>query len=126
MRKIALLLPLFLSACSLYESDGRKFLENNLSTIGVKISAYVEKCDFEPVSLEDWQSIKSTEDAQVFAGGEGYQLRVLPLADMTFHCDYRLPNAKSLFEHSADAAADTVQRLKATAPKASDKGESSF
>ena len=123
--KPLLLLPL-LSACSLYRSEGRKTLEGDLSTIGVTISSYVETCDFQNAPLMDGRLLKETELALTYAfDSDEFQMRVVPLADDSFRCDYKFPNAKLMFEQT-DAAVDyTLERLSAAALKASNQSESS-
>lgn len=112
---LLLLLPL-LSACSLYRSEGRKTLEGDLSAIGVTISSYVQTCDFTNAQLIDGQLLKKSDLALTYAlNSEEFQMRVVPLADDSFHCDYKFPNAKLMFEQT-DAAVDyTLDRLDAAA-----------
>ncbi len=124
-RWIAIPICLSLSACSVYRSDGRKFLESNLNTIGVKISAYVEACDYAPVANGEWQPLKQTELADVYSGGEEFGLRVIPRDAPDFHCDYRLPNAKMAFEQTDAAITHTLEQLAAT-PKPSAEDRSSL
>jgi hypothetical protein len=111
------LLPL---SCSVYRSDGRKFLESDLGTIGVSVQAYVQACDRSASDDDKWQPLENGDQAELFKTDDGnYDLRVIPLADQNFHCDYRFPSPNEMSKKIDDAIEYTLEQLNSAPLKTS-------
>ena len=91
------------SACSLYQSEGRKFLEKQ----GLEYSAAaanLQSCDHEPLG-EEWLKVFGTDSAAVFSSeSQEFVLRIMPLqANPAFSCMYRFSSVQEMIERT-DAA----------------------
>lgn len=108
MRKLLwLLTALTTSACSLYQSEGRKFLEKQaFEFAGASAQQFQTACNNEG-SSRAWVKISETAHATVFVhDSDGFELRVFPIDDPSgFHCDYSFPSAQEMFEKT-EAAVD--------------------
>ena len=106
-----LLIP-FLLGCSVYQSDGRKFVESQgLQWAGYSALANLQTCDHE-LSRPAWLMIESNPRADLYVyEGDGYQMRVQPVQDETFSCYYRFASAQELYEKTSDAVALTMTKL---------------
>jgi hypothetical protein len=101
-----------LCACSVYESEGRKFLEQQgLQFAGVAAQANLLSCSHDaPTSA--WVLLEKTEKAQAYAReSETYDLRVVPATDSTYSCYYRFSSAQEMYEKTPDAIDLTIHRL---------------
>ena len=86
----ALISVLLLTGCSIYESQGRKFLESQaLEYAGVSAQDNLQSCDHEQTAAP-WVLLQRDENAEVLAlDGAGYEMRVVPNEDPTFACQFR-------------------------------------
>jgi hypothetical protein len=101
-----------LSACSIYESQGRKFLEENASTSGcpscVSAQANLLSCDRNP-STTAWTPLESNPRANLWASeGENFELRVSPTDDTEYNCYFRFSSAQEMYAKSDSAIALTL------------------
>jgi len=107
MRKLFVLsIATILSSCSLYQSEGRKFLEQQgFEYAGVSAQAYLRDCQ-EAKPTEGWVKLTETPLARVYVHEtDSFEMRVLPNQDnlSDFHCDYQFPSAKDMMEQTSAA-----------------------
>ncbi|MGE0528797.1 MAG: hypothetical protein AB7G93_14745 [Bdellovibrionales bacterium] len=99
------------SACSLYQSEGRKFLEKEaFEFAGAAAQAHLTGCDSSPMGPH-WILLQSTSLAQVYANeGDGFQLGVLPLSEdeSLFNCRFQFESAQEMYEQTAAAIDLTI------------------
>lgn len=108
------LLLLTLTGCSLYQSPGRKFLENQAFEFsGASAKAHLQACQ-QDATTTGWIEFSTNVRAHVFSKDSGaYELRVIP-ADATvlsmqpYSCDYKFSSAQEMFEKASAAEAYTL------------------
>lgn len=110
---LALTTVSLLGACSLYQSAGRKFLEQQaLEFSGAAAQAHLVGCG-QPAA-GNWMKMTQTPLATVFAHESGgFEMRVLPTENQTFACDYRFASAQEMYEKTSAAIDLTVANLHA-------------
>jgi hypothetical protein len=102
-----LALSFSLSACSLYQSDGRKELEKN--AVGLATAqAYITGCEWGLPSKE-YLRVSSNEDAVVYASErEDFSMAVVP-SEAPYSCNYRFHSAQEMIELTDSAIEITLQ-----------------
>ncbi|NJL26295.1 MAG: hypothetical protein HC902_14865, partial [Calothrix sp. SM1_5_4] len=101
MRILCCLGFLLLGACSIYQSEGRKFLEKQAYEFAGKTAqANLLGCQSHTVVGSDWAHMSDSPLAQVYVSeSESFELRVFPVeAEDGFACDYRFSSAQEMFE----------------------------
>ncbi len=83
---------LFLGACSVYQSDGRKFLEKEAFEYS-GAQAYLLKCPGAEADVRDLELTHSDSRAQVFRFKNSQNIRVLTHQQPAYACDYGFANA---------------------------------
>jgi hypothetical protein len=102
---LALSFPL--SACSLYQSDGRKALEKNAAGLA-SAQSYMTACEWSLPSQE-YLLVSSNEDADVYASErEEFSMAVVP-SDAPYSCNYRFHSAQEMIELTDSAVEITLQ-----------------
>ncbi|HMN70176.1 MAG TPA: hypothetical protein PKC28_16675 [Bdellovibrionales bacterium] len=97
-----------LTACSAYQSEGRKFLEKRAFEYAEEnrdsAMAHWQGCDSRTLN-ENWTLLSETPQARVFSDeNEEFSMRVQALgAPEGFSCAYRFSSAQDMIEH-VDAA----------------------
>lgn len=111
MRYVLLSFALTLSACSLYQSDGRKFLEKEAFSFA-KASASLQGCG-EELADERWAKISSSHNADVYSSEElDYTLRVIPAqSEKPFSCTYRFTSVQEMMDHTEEAVLFTLDQM---------------
>lgn len=115
---------LFLSACSVYRSDGRKFLEKRAYEYS-GVEAYREQC-LAPVPTAGFALIHGSEHAEVYAlepnDKSQSRMRVAtpnagqsPVGTSPYGCDYGFTNQQELSSKMAPAIEQTVDRSNSSA-----------
>jgi hypothetical protein len=117
-----------ITSCSVYRSDGRKFLESGLSTVGVSVQSNWIGCDRLPDVVPGmWEAFESTEQVNVLKGeGELFDMRVIPWRDSDFHCDYRFTSAEEMYKKTEAAIAHTLEQFQPSALKSRGESESTL
>jgi hypothetical protein len=113
LRLILLTSFIFIAGCSLYQSDGRKFLEKQaLDYAGVSAQTNLQGCANETMS-EDWQKASETEDAVVLISDkEEFLMRVMPTARQDgYVCSFKFASAQEMVERTDSAIAITLIHL---------------
>jgi hypothetical protein len=106
------------TGCSVYESDGRKFLERNLDSIGVSVQSNLTRCDHEPTQ-ESWTLLEERADSVVYSSDEeGFRLKITTTLDPAFNCYFKFSSAQEMYEKVQAACERTVQELSDSTPKA--------
>jgi hypothetical protein len=105
-----------LSACSIYQSDGRKFLEKQAYEFaGVDAQQNLLGCQSgSDSSAGQWTQLSHTQLARVFVHEtDDFELRVVPITsdDSAFSCDYGFTSAQEMFEKTPAAVDLTILRL---------------
>ena len=97
-----------LGACSLYQSDARKFLEKQaFEYAGKSASAYLTGCDEELLG-EEWLMVSRTDSARIYASEiEEFTMKV-KLQGGTFSCAFRFNSAQEMIEQTPAAIDLTV------------------
>jgi hypothetical protein len=110
-----LLLPL--CACSLYQSEGRKFLEKQaFEYAGVSAQANLLSCQSSAAN-DRFRLIRTETRALVYAHPEKpLQIRVVPLVDRRYDCDYGFTTDEELDAKVSSAIELTLQHLSSEAP----------
>lgn len=93
-----------LSGCSVYESDGRKYLEQTGLTFSHKSgqSAYIA-CSTE-VPEGNWVAFEKTENAQLSTNdSENFELLVTPIGLNAINCYFKFSSAREMYENSSSA-----------------------
>lgn len=114
MKALVFLLAGFTVACSIYQSPGRKYLEqNSYAFAGVAAQPNLLGCD--PPSAEiAWQSQSKSEETELYGlDTDAGALRV-NLASPEFGCEFRFSGANERQERTADAIALTKSRASET------------
>lgn len=95
-----------LSACSLYQSDGRKALEKNAAGLAAA-QAYVIACDWNLPTAE-YLRVSSNNEASVYASErEDFTMAVVP-SDAFYSCTYRFHSAQEMIELTESAIEMTL------------------
>jgi len=100
-----ILIPL-LSACSLYESSGRKFLEQEGQSFAQNgaTSAFAGCGKKTAARSSDWTLFEKSNDADVYQSeNEGYQLLVEPVVNNDVQCLFKFQSAAEMYQDSASA-----------------------
>jgi hypothetical protein len=116
-----LLLALSLSACSVYESSGRKYLESNaysccspgLQADSAAAQKYLVGCDRSDLS-ETWQLSDKNQLAEVYRSNDTLDLRVRPLNDPGLSCTFRFANESDLSALTNSAIDLTILQVTAS------------
>ena len=111
-----LILAVTLSGCTVYESDGRKYLESNAySCCAAGLHAdtptaqkILLRCDHSTQS-ESWQLSEKTQLAEVYRNG--LDLRVRPFNDTQFNCDFHFADESDLESKTASAIDLTILQV---------------
>lgn len=105
---------MLLGACSLYQSAGRKFLEQQAFEFsGAAAQAHLVGCG-QPTVGGSWMKMSQTPAATVYAHETGdFEMRVLPTESEHFACDYRFSSAQEMYEKTNAAIDLTVANLHA-------------
>ena len=108
-------LLLYLTGCSLYESDGRKFLETSSYTFaGVAAQSTCSQESPQDKGNRQWVELSNTDDARVLAHeNDSYELRVIPshqTGAKEFGCTYPFATAQDLYRMTPDAVRLTIQK----------------
>lgn len=104
------------TGCSVYESDGRKFLERRLDSIGVSVQGNFTHCDHE--TTESWTLLEKREDSWAYSSDDdGFALKVATTEDPTFNCYFKFNSAQEMYEKVQAACDKTVQELIDSTPK---------
>jgi hypothetical protein len=94
-----------ISGCSIYESDGRKFLEDNAIQLhdGTLSSSNVK--GWGPTdSTTAWVSLEKTPQAEALVNeGSGFELQVTPLAQSQSSCFFQFSSEQERNEKLAAA-----------------------
>jgi hypothetical protein len=102
-----------LSACSIYQSDGRKFLEKRAYEYA-GVEGFREQCQ-EPAETANLAVIGGDSRAQVFALEASEtapnRMRVVVLGDRPYGCDYGFTNPDEMTSKIPPAIELTVDRL---------------
>lgn len=101
-----LILSFTMIACSVYQSDGREYLEKNAFQLANSTAqAHLLGCRYGHTNENSWIVIQETNAARVLASeNDEFQMRVMPKASAAdYHCDYRFNSAQELYEKSASA-----------------------
>lgn len=113
-KSVVLTLIFSLCACSVYQSDGRKFLEKNAYAFAgvsaLQAQPYLLSCQNEPAAAP-WVEQSRTSEAEIFEN-EGFALRIQPLQATDFTCDYLFSSAQQLVEMTDNAVALTMAKYK--------------
>lgn len=102
---------LLLTACSIYRSDGRKFLEERAYEYS-GASAYAALRSCQPTAEEQGTTLisESTLSRAVrVEGGDTPSLRIIPRSGRPFSCDYGFTNDADLGPLIPEAEALTLQ-----------------
>ncbi len=105
------------AACSLYQSDSRKFLEKQAFEYDAA-SAYLVSCPIEPIASE-WEVSAETESAKIFENQKiDFAIRILPSQqEGQFSCIYRFTSAQEMIE-KMDAAIELTRVYMGLSPGA--------
>lgn len=100
------------AACSLYQSDGRKFLEKQAVQYSRSASVNSQGCGSETMG-EDWLKTSETESAEVFSNDAiDYTLRVVPrMTTGSFHCTYQFASVQEMIERTDSAIDLTLEQI---------------
>ena len=100
------------TGCSLYESDGRKFLESNaFGYAGVGAQANLQGCN-RPENQTNWVLMSQDDRAELYsAESETYQMRVALKDNSNFNCDFSFKSAREMFDKTNEAEDLTVHQL---------------
>jgi hypothetical protein len=61
--------------------------------------------------------LQSDDKASVYAlDGDGFQLRVVPVSDQSFSCDFKFSSAQEMFDRTSAAIDLTMSHLAEIAP----------
>jgi hypothetical protein len=116
MRLITLttgILAAILTGCSVYQSDGRKFLESQAIQFS-EAKANLTSCGSNPVNAEKWNFLENEDRAEIMvATGDSFELRVIPIlrapghsevstpanrSEQPFSCEFRYNSAQEMYE----------------------------
>lgn len=98
-----------MSACSIYESDGRKYLEQHAYQFaGVSAQANLLGCQLQSQST-DWVEQSQTPNARILEN-DGFELRIEPKANPEYGCEFRFSSAQELVEKTNAAIEYTLAR----------------
>jgi len=106
-----LIIILSTSACSLYQSDGRKFLEKQALQFSAA-AANLQGCVQEKLSA-DWIKIYTDNDADVYSSdNQEFALRIVPRhTKAAFYCTFHFSSVQEMVERT-DAAIDlTLEQM---------------
>lgn len=109
----ALFAILALSACSIYRSDGRKFLETQaFEYAGTNAQSNLQGCQI-AAPLSQWVQMSQTPLARIFVhDNDSFELRIQPTeTSVDFSCDYQFGSAQEMFEKTSAAVDLTLSRL---------------
>jgi len=100
------------SACSLYQSDGRKFLEKQALQFSRAASVNQQGCGMEAMG-EDWMKVSETEMAEVYGNDAlDFTLRVVPRSTAgSFHCTYQFSSVQEMMERTDSAIELTLEQM---------------
>ncbi len=106
------LLALSCGACSIYQSDGRKFLEKQALQFARSASVNQQGCGSE-VMGEEWMKTSKTDVAEVYSNDAlDFTLRVVPLnADGSFHCTFQFASVQEMMEKTESAVDLTLEQM---------------
>jgi hypothetical protein len=107
-----------LTGCSVYQSDGRKFLESQAIQFS-EARANLTSCGSNPVNAEKWNSLEKEDRAEILvATGDSFELRIVPVPRATAHdevsapanspeqpfsCEFRYNSAQEMYEKMSPA-----------------------
>ena len=100
-----------LTGCSLYESQGRKFLESQAIEFASSAAyANLLNCDTAP-STTAWILFEKNDRAELFTtDNESFELRVTPVLRKQFSCYFRFGSAQEMYEKSSAATELTLHQ----------------
>lgn len=104
------------AACSVYESPGRKFLEQSGMTYPwCHVTADQTMCEYSATALvkcgneaptKKWELMEKNERADVYMSeGDSYDMRIVPAGDPSYSCWFRYASAEEMFQ-TADTSID--------------------
>ncbi len=101
----------FWTGCSVYQSDGRKILERNLSSIGVTVQAQFTGCNHD-LPQHDWSLLENHADTRLYSSeSQTFALRVTATEDESFSCYYTFSSAQDMYERLQAAREHTLAQL---------------
>lgn len=110
-----LTMTLVLSGCSLYESDGHKFLASKAYTYsGASARAACSTGDKSDLG-DQWVTFSESSEAKAYRNNDSFELRVIPegqSGSQEFSCLYTFASAQELFQLSNDAVTYTLVKYK--------------
>lgn len=104
------LIFIFTAACSIYQSDGRKFLEKH--ALQFAATANLQSCGGEPLG-EEWVEVSSSPTADVFSNEkQDFTLRIVAHGGPEiFHCTYQFASVQEMIERTDSAVELTLERM---------------
>lgn len=111
MRFLIFAFSILISACSVYQSDGRKFLEKSAFEYA-GVGAFVQSCGAEPRG-EEWLEASRSDAAIVYISERSdYAMRVdLLEGPEASGCRFRFHSAQEMVERTEDAVEYTLLHL---------------
>ncbi len=111
LRRFVLLLILpAISACSIYQSEGRKFLEKNAYEYSNVSALNLQSCSYGSVSSE-WLEFSSTPTSTAFTSDQNeFALLIVSHAQNTpsFACQFQFSSAQEMVERTEAASELTL------------------
>jgi hypothetical protein len=101
-----------LSGCSLYQSDGRKFLEKQALQFSRAAAANLQSCGAGALS-EEWLKTSEDERVEVYASdARDFALRVVPrTSDGVYSCTYQFESVQEMIERTDSAGDLTLEQM---------------
>jgi hypothetical protein len=101
-----------MSGCSLYQSDGRKFLEKQALQFSRAAATNLQSCGAEPLS-EEWLKTSEDERVEVYASdARDFTLRVVPrTTDGVYSCTYQFASVQEMIERTDSAVDLTLEQM---------------
>ncbi len=111
-KTLLLTMSLVCGACSLYQSDGRKFLEKQALQYSRSASVNSQGCGSEMMG-EDWLKTSETDNADVYSNDSiDFTLRVVPrMTQGSFHCTYQFASVQEMIERTESAIDLTLEQI---------------
>lgn len=112
LKSILIFSTALLAGCSVYQSEGRKFLEKSAFEFA-GVAAYVTACDNLGVDAT-WVKAGETAQTETFVNedSEEFRLKVLTTNldgdSSPYGCEFRFPSAQELVEKSENASGYTL------------------
>lgn len=110
--RIVPILFLILGGCSLYQSEGRKFLEKQAIQFSRASAANLQSCGLEPVG-EEWLKASEDERAGVYSSEtREFALKIVPRGESgVFSCTYQFTSVQEMIERTDSAIELTVEQM---------------